>query len=200
MTPKSKKIIAIGGTLIIAAGISYLIYRRNVNKKNSILFLSLMDTLPKENTTAARNETENAAVADAKAKGTADITEAIKQYKVRTATFDGRTYSLNNTATVKSAVSVAASIAKSLNEAMSGLGTDMLKFSTAFKRIGSHGAFVIVNAVYKATYKEDLWKAIEGEEKLYKGAGNGWNATIGKLWDLPNYAPEISNVVKTFKD
>jgi len=200
MTPKAKKRIIIGGTIIVVAGIGYLIYRRNVNKTNSGLFLTFIDTLPKENTTAARNELANVAVADAKAKGTADIAQAIKLYKVRTAIFDGRTYTLNNTEQVKAAVAVAGSIAKSLNEAMSGLGTDMLKFSTAFKRIGSNGAFVIVNSVYKATYKEDLWKAIEGEEKLYKGAGNGWNATIGKLMDLPNYSPEISNVVKTWKD
>lgn len=200
MATKTKKAVIVIGTLIVATGIGYLIYRRNVNKKNSGLFLSYMDTLPKENTTGARNELSNIAVADAKAKGTADIAQAIKLYKVRTAIFDGRSYPLNNTASVKAAVGVAGSIAKELNEAMSGLGTDMLKFSTAFKRIGSNGAFVIVNSVYKATYKEDLWKAIEGEEKLYKGAGNGWNATIGKLMDLPNYSPEISNVVKTWKD
>lgn len=200
MTSKGKKAILIGSFVVLTGTIGFLLYRRSVNRKNSGLLMSFIDTLPKVNTTAARNDIDNAAVADAKAKGTADIAEAIKQYKVRTAIFDGRVYPLNNTASVKAVVTVAASIAKSLNEAMSGLGTDMLKFSTAFKRIGSNGAFVVVNSIYKATYKEDLWKAIEGEEKLYKGAGNGWNATIGKLWDLPNYAPEISNVVKTFKD
>ena len=200
MTSRNKKIVAIGGTVIIAAGISYLIYRRNQNKKNSSLFLSYMDTLQKENTTTAKNEISNAAVAEAKANGTADIAQAIKLYNVRTAVFDGRTYQLNSDANVKAAVGIAAAIAKELNGAMSGLGTDMLKFSMAFKRIGSNGAFILVNSVYKATYGEDLWKAIEGEEKLFKGAGNGWNSTIGRLMNLPNYASEISNVVKTWKD
>lgn len=200
MTPKTKKGILIGSFVALTATIGYIAYRRSQNKKNSALFMQYIDSLPKMNTTGAINQLDNAAVADAKAQGSADIAATIKQYKIKSVILDGRVYPLSDMVSVKNAVSVAASIAKDLYEAMSGLGTNMLKFGIAFKRIGSNGGFALVNAVYKATYKEDLWKAIEGEESLFKGARTGWNAVVGKFMDIPNYAPEISSVVKTWKD
>ena len=73
---------------------------------------------------------------------------------------------------------------------------DKMKFDRNFKRIQSNGAFILVNSAYKPLFKEDLWKAIEEEEVLYKGAGNGWNATVGAFVDLPNYDAVISTQAK----
>ena len=194
MTPKSRKII-IGLSLgTIAAVTAYVFYKRSKSKKNSALMLEYISGLQKTNTVGAQNQQANANV-DVAMNATvgAELNEIVAKNKTALVNLDGKWLNLKNTAQRAEALKKAQIIAKELEAAMKGPGIKKDKFDLAFRRIGTNGAFVLVDFVYKSLFKETLWKAIEGEEVLYKGAGNGWNATIGMFVDLPNYDIVISS-------
>ena len=186
MTSKNRKLTIGISVSVIVIGISYLFYKRNINKRNSELMLEYINGFPVENSTVARNVIQNKASDLARIESSGTLSSLTK-YKVKLVALDNKWYNLANSSQIKTAIEIALSIAKELNVAMKGVGIDKIKFDRNFKRIQSNGAFILVNSIYTSLYKEDLWKAIEGEEFLYKGAGNGWNATIGSFWDLPNY-------------
>jgi hypothetical protein len=186
MTSKNRKLTIGISVSVIVIGISYLFYKRNINKRNSELMLEYINGFPVENSTVAQNVIQNKASDLARIESSGTLSSLTK-YKVKLIALDNKWYNLANSSQRKTAIEIALSIAKELNVAMKGVGIDKIKFDRNFKRIQSNGAFILVNSIYTSLYKEDLWKAIEGEEFLYKGAGNGWNATIGSFWDLPNY-------------
>jgi hypothetical protein len=195
MTTKNKKIVLGVSLLVAAGGIGYLIYKRHVNKRNSALILEYINGLVKENTVGAQNELSNINVDVAKNASSLNL-DSLKQYKVSLVALDGKWYNLGNATQRKSAIDIAVNIANELYSAINRVGTDKIKFDRNFRRIGTNGAFILVNSIYKSLYKKDLWKDIEGEEVLYKGAGNGWNAVMGLLQDLPNYDVVISEQAK----
>jgi hypothetical protein len=195
MTNKNRK-ITIGISLsVVVIGISYLFYKRSVNKRNSELMLEYINSFPVENSTVAKNIIENKATDVARVESSGTLSSLTK-YKVKLIALDNKWYNLANSSQRKMAIEVALNIAKQLNAAMKGLGVDKVLFDRNFKRIQSNGAFILVNSIYTTLFKEDLWKAIEGEEYLYKGAGNGWNAVLGAFVDLPNYDAVISTQAK----
>jgi hypothetical protein len=195
MTNKNRK-ITIGISLsVVVIGISYLFYKRNINKRNSELMLEYINSFPVENSTIAKNIIENKATDVARVESSGTLSSLTK-YKVKLIALDNRWYNLANSSQRKSAIEIALNIAKQLNLAIDRIGIDKILFDRNFKRIQSNGAFILVNSVYTSLYKKELWKAIEGEEYLYKGAGNGWNAAIGAFVDLPNYDAIISTQAK----
>lgn len=199
MTSKNRKLTIGISVSVIVIGISYLFYKRNINKRNSELMLEYINGFPVENTTAAKNVIENKASDVARIESSGTL-QSLTKYKVRLIALDNKWYNLSNSTQRKNAIEIALSIAKELNIAMKGFGVDKVKFDRNFKRIQSNGAFILVNSIYTNLYKEDLWKAIEGEEYLYKGAGNGWNAVIGAFVDLPNYDAVISAQAKLWNE
>lgn len=199
MTSKNRKLTIGISVSVIVIGISYLFYKRNINKRNSELMLEYINGFPVENTTAAKNVIENKASDVARVESSGTL-QSLNKYKVRLIALDNKWYNLSNSTQRKTAIEIALSIAKELKTAMKGFGVDKVKFDRNFKRIQSNGAFILVNSIYTNLYKEDLWKAIEGEEYLYKGAGNGWNAVIGAFVDLPNYDSVISAQAKLWNE
>ena len=179
---RNHKIALVAG-IITLSGISFLLYRRSVNKKNSALFLEYVDGLPKTNTTASSNK-----VID-------DATDLVKGGPI---IFSSKVYK-----DTKAATAVAFSIAKELNKAMSTVnpvyaGTDMKTFENAFKKIGSKNAMILVNAAYKAQYKVSMWEDISEETRLYTGQGV-INTIAGAFANLPKYNPVISQVMLNLK-
>jgi hypothetical protein len=195
MTSKNRKLTIGISVSVIVIGISYLFYKRNINKRNSELMLEYINGFPVENSTVAQNVIQNKATDLARVESSGTLSSLTK-YKVKLVALDNKWYNLANLSQRKTAIEIALSIAKELNAAMNRVGTDKIKFDRNFIRIQSNGAFILVNSIYTSLYKQDLWKAIEGEEVLYKGAGNGWNATVGSFWDLPNYDVVISTQAK----
>lgn len=198
MTPKNKK-IAIGvSATVMVLGIGYLAYRRSVNKKNSALLLEYISTLPIENTVGAQNAIANQNVDTAMAETqTTNLSNALSQYKYKLVALDGKWYNLTISSQKTIATDKAISIAKGLNEAMKGTFTDKVKFEYNFKRIGSYGAFIFINAIYTSMYKEDLWTAINGESDLYHGShSNAVKYLSLGLVDFPNYDSIISTQAK----
>jgi hypothetical protein len=197
MTSKNRKIVLGTSLLVAACGIGFLIYKRQVNKRNSGLMLEYIDGLVKENTVGAQNAIANVNVDSAKNVSSLNL-DSLSKYKVSLVAFDNKWYNLSNSIQRKTAIDLATNIARELYDSINRVGTDKIKFDRNFRRIGTNGAFILVNSVYKSLYKKDLWKDIEGEEVLYKGAGNGWNAVLGLLQDLPNYDLVISEQARVW--
>jgi hypothetical protein len=200
MTSKNRK-IAIGTSIsVIVISLAYLLYRRSVNKKNSELMLQYIGELPKVNTIAAQNQIANQQTDAAITASSGTINNLLNKYKVNLVALDGKWYNLSNSTQRKQAFEIATNIATQLYYSIKGAGVDKIQFDRNFRRIGTNGAFILVNSIYKATFKEDLWAAIQGEEYLYKGAGNGWNAVMGVFMDLPNYDNVISTQAQVWNN
>lgn len=187
MTPRNKK-IALGITLTVAAaGIGYLFYRRNENKKNSAALLEYIDSLPKINTSGA--------VVDVLDKASQSIINEINSTSAtalngKGIVFDGKSYILGKDN--KAMSPKAAEIAKQLRDSMKGINvmSNVGEFMKAFSRIGNKNAMVYMNILYKSLYGETMWQAINGEQWLY--TGNSKKLDIINIADIPNYNPVIT--------
>lgn len=187
MTPRNKK-IALGITLTVAAaGIGYLFYRRNENKKNSAALLEYIDSLPKVNTTGA--------VVDVLNNASQSIINEINSTSAsalngKGLVFDGKSYVLGKDN--KALSPKAAEIAKQLRDSMKGINvmSNVGEFMKAFSRIGNKNAMVYMNILYKSLYGETMWQAINGEQWLY--TGNSKKLDIINIADIPNYNPVIT--------
>ena len=187
MTPRNKK-IALGITLTVAAaGIGYLFYRRNENKKNSAALLEYIDSLPKINTSGA--------VVDVLDKASQSIINEINSTSAtalngKGIVFDGKSYILGKDN--KAMSPKAAEIAKQLRDSMKGVNvlSNVAEFMKAFSRIGNKNAMVYMNILYKSLYGETMWQAINGEQWLY--TGNSKKLDILNIADIPSYNPIIT--------
>lgn len=187
MTPRNKK-IALGITLTVAAaGIGYLFYRRNENKKNSAALLEYIDSLPKINTSGA--------VVDVLDKASQSIINEINSTSAtalngKGIVFDGKSYILGkDNAAITPKVT---EIARQLRDSMKGVNvlSNVAEFMKGFSRIGNKNAMVYMNILYKSLYGETMWQAINGEQWLY--TGNSKKLDVLNALDLPNYNPIIT--------
>jgi hypothetical protein len=190
MTNKNKKIIIGTSMVVLTTIIVYLIYKRNLNKKNSELMSNYIDELPKINTQSAINETLNKDTDAAQNQTTGAYQDIAKKYNPPVVILDGRRLNLANPTESKIARDLMANILSNLGASMSGLKTNTKEFDRNFKRIGSYSAFTYLNSIYKIIYKEDLWSAIKGESKLYFG-----NSIISSIQDFFSKSADFRAVI-----
>ncbi len=191
MTPRNKKIavVAVG---VAVAGISYLLYKRHVNKINSALMLDYINGLPKENTVGAQVNLQNQI-------STAVInqinTTSATALKGKTLVFDNKSYVLGKND--KDITDKAVSITDGLKKAMEGVNvlSNVETFMASFSRIGNKNGMIYINILYKARFGETMWQAINGEKWLYLGTLK--SAPLLNAADLPNYHPYITARLKT---
>lgn len=186
MTHNQRKNILLFSGAAILGGIGFLVYKRQVNKRNSELMLEYISELPKINT--SKDVTK---LAD---EATANIINQVNSLSVKamngsTIIFDNKSYTLS-TLSKTDGNEKALSIVKGIHDSINRVGTDVDKFISNFTRIGNKNAMIYCNILYKSLYGETMWEAINGEALLYYGSNR--KADIFNLLDIPNYNPKLT--------
>jgi hypothetical protein len=149
MTSKNKKIV-LGTSLVVAAcGIGFLIYKRQVNKRNSGLMLEYISSLPNQIDTTRATE-----------QGMTDV-QNIKYDKNKLA-ISGMKGSFDNK-NIKDAI---IKTTKDLHSAIDGVGTKEADFYRALFNIKNKNTLMFINRLYSSYFKEGLFEAMKGEIAL----------------------------------
>jgi hypothetical protein len=161
MTSKNRKLTIGISVSVIVIGISYLFYKRNINKRNSELMLEYINGFPVENTTAAKNVIENKASDVARIESSGTL-QSLNKYKVRLIALDNKWYNLSNSTQRKTAIE---NSLKSRKKSSSTFKNNPNR-DDIIKRTSSKGKVTKNNPENKIRYSENSKKLWLNEEYI----------------------------------